>query len=154
VKLARGNPGKRALNPYEPQPSRAESLEPPEFLGEGAQAEWRQRAATFERLGLLTELDLDAFAVYCQSMATWKKAMRHLDEDGMVTNGAYPMISPWASIAAKACGQVMKVLVEFGLTPSSRTRVAVNKVPHGDGDARKERFFGPRPRLVRKNPVQ
>lgn len=100
-----------------------------------------------QRLGLLTEADLDTFALYCQTFARWKHATRQLSKYGMVVQHPSGAIahSPWLSIANKAQADATKLLVEFGCTPSSRSRVTVSKRPTANQDENKERFFG-RPR--------
>lgn len=150
IKIARGNPGQRRLNDREPEPAPAVSIEPPAFLNDDARAEWVDKAPMLERLGLLTEADLDAFAVYCQTFARWKHAEKQLLDHGMVvlssSNNGYPIISPWLAISNKAQAQATRMLIEFGLTPSARSRVAAAKSPSSKKhNEKKERFFG-RPR--------
>jgi phage terminase small subunit len=41
----------------------------------------------------------------------------------------YPIASPYLSIANTAMAQMTRLLVEFGMTPSSRSRVAVSPPP-------------------------
>jgi phage terminase small subunit len=33
-------------------------------------------------MGVLTEIDMAAFAAYCQSYARWKEAQEHIDSEG------------------------------------------------------------------------
>jgi phage terminase small subunit len=35
-------------------------------------------------MGVLTEVDMAAFAAYCQSYARWKEAQQHIDEEGFM----------------------------------------------------------------------
>ena len=63
IRILRGNPGRRALPKDEPKPEAARSLDPPAWLDDAARAEWIDKAGMLDRLGLLTEADLDAFAV-------------------------------------------------------------------------------------------
>lgn len=147
MRVVRGNPGRRPLNDREPEPAPPADLTPPDWLNDDAKSEWADKAPMLQRLGLLTEADLDAFCLYCQTFARWKEAEKKLLQFGMVvksnSNNGFPIVSPYLAISNKAQQQCTKMLVEFGLTPSSRSRVTVTKTPAAN--KQKERFFG-RPR--------
>jgi P27 family predicted phage terminase small subunit len=133
------------MNADEPAPELPDDLTPPDWLTAEAKREWEDKAPMLQRLGLLTEADLDAFCLYCQTFARWKDAEQKLLESGLVVpsnscNG-FPIISPYLQISNKAQAQAMKMLVEFGLTPSARSRVTAAK--KAAPDKKKERFFGP-----------
>lgn len=130
LKLLRGLPGKRALSPDEPKPSALAGVPPPDWLDPEAADEWRRLAPMLERLGILTETDTQALSAYCEAWATWKQATQKIRQFGMVINGKdgdLPVVSPYVKIAEKAFAQVKGMLIEFGMTPSSRTRVHVAK---------------------------
>jgi len=146
LKIARGNPGQRKLPEDEPQPSTAIDLSVPAILADdpGARAEWEATAPRLHRVGLLTEVDLDALTLYCATFARWKAAERHLQAHGltvMVGKKKQPIVSPYLVISMKAQAQCRALLIEFGLTPVSRARVHVPK--KDSGDSQKDRFFGP-----------
>lgn len=144
LKLLRGNPGKRRINPDEPKPPPA-SGPPPSWLPASAKREWRRVAPILQRPGLLSQADEDALTTYCCAYARWKAAEQKVDELGLILQGpsGYPMVSPYLTIANKAMAQCQKMLAEFGMTPSARSRVVSAKAP--TPDARTARFFGPRP---------
>ena len=73
VKLLEGNPGKRGLNAGEPKPEK-KAPRCPAWLEAEAKKEWKRMAKQMERLGILTEIDMAAFAGYCQAYARWKEA--------------------------------------------------------------------------------
>jgi P27 family predicted phage terminase small subunit len=125
LKILRGNPGHRPLNRDEPAPPAAHNLAPPTWLEGPAVAEWRRLAPTLHRLGLLTEIDGDALATYCQTWARWQEAEGQIRKFGMVIKGkhGFPVISPYVAVANRAMAQMKSLLVEFGMTPSARTRV-------------------------------
>ena len=66
VKLLEGNPGKRGLNAGEPKPER-KAPRCPGWLEAEAKKEWKRMAKQMELLGILTEIDMAAFAGYCQA---------------------------------------------------------------------------------------
>jgi P27 family predicted phage terminase small subunit len=146
LRLLKGNPGKRALRP-EPQPMVTPDVpEPPGFLLPAAKAEWLRLGPELHALGLLTTLDITAFAVYCQAMGRWLLAEELLAKaaegdaagGGLVVDGSAgsPVINPMLRIAIQAARDVIRFGAEFGLTPSSRTRVAAAgyKQPSKFGD--------------------
>lgn len=126
LKLLRGLPGKRALPADEPKPSPLSDAQPPDWLDDEAKIEWRRLAPILERLGVLTETDTGALTTYCEAWATWKGATQKIRQFGMVIKGKdgdLPIVSPYVKIAEKAFAQVKGMLIEFGMTPSSRTKV-------------------------------
>ena len=73
IKELEGNPGKRALNDKEPKPQK-KAPACPKWLEDEAKKEWRRLAKQMEQLGILTQVDMAAFAGYCQAYARWKEA--------------------------------------------------------------------------------
>jgi P27 family predicted phage terminase small subunit len=137
LKQLEGNPGKRALPANEPKPEGlAEIPKPPTFLLPLAKKHWKKMAEELRGCGLLTSIDLDAFAIMCNSYATWVDAQQQLKKTGMLVKSpnGYPVISPYVSIAEKALNRVLQYQKEFGLTPSSRVRVET------DGEGEEDEF--------------
>lgn len=132
LKLLRGNPGKRALDlAREPKPETHDDG-PPGWLEDDGLREWQRLAPTLQRLGLLSEIDGDALALYCQTYAQWKVATAKLKQFGPVIKGkgGYPVMSPYVTVANRAMAQMKAFLIEFGMTPSSRARV---RTPNDEG---------------------
>lgn len=130
LRVLRGNPGKRPLPAGEPKPLALDSLEPPDWLDLEARQEWVRLAPVLQRLGVLTETDVGALAAYCEAWATWKGATQKIRQFGMVVKskeGELPVVSPYVKIAHNALLQMRGLLVEFGMTPSSRVRVHTKK---------------------------
>lgn len=133
IKNMEGNPGKRALPEHEPKPVElAEIPKPPSFLLPLAKKHWKKMADQLQLCGLLTSIDLDAFAAMCNAYATWVDAQQNLKKTGMLVKSpnGYPMVSPYISISEKALNRLLQYQKEFGLTPSSRVQVEVG----GDGE--------------------
>ena len=141
-----GNPGGRPLNerePVPPKPRRAPSA-PPELCKVG-KAEWQRMARILHDLGLLTGLDRGMLMAYCKSFEQWVEAVRMADKLGTVilTANKTPVQSPYVGIANRALANMMKIAVEFGLTPAARSRVQVPQM--GEGMDEDELYmFGPR----------
>jgi P27 family predicted phage terminase small subunit len=141
LRLLQGNAGKRRINEREPKP--APSIpSPPEHLTEPAKQEWARVAEQLALLGLLTDLDRAAFSAYCQAYGRWVEAEEMLKKTGTVVKApsGYPILSPYLSVANKAVEQMRAFLTEFGLTPSSRSRIAVG--PGSETDDMEDFLFG------------
>jgi P27 family predicted phage terminase small subunit len=119
----RGNPGKRRLNDAEPRP--ASRVPPcPACLGDEARKEWRRLAKELAELGLLTGLDRNMLAAYCQAHALWVEAVSSIERYGTMVKSpnGYPMQSPYVAVANKQVEIMGRIAAEFGMTPSSRSR--------------------------------
>jgi P27 family predicted phage terminase small subunit len=86
---------------------------------------WRKIAKDLHKVGLLTTVDATALEMLCESYATWRDAVSKIDEFGVLvkTPNGYPVQGPYLQIANKAQMQMLRLLAEFGLTPSSRTKI-------------------------------
>ena len=128
LKILAGNRGKRPLNKDEPEPK---GIMPqcPEHLDEGAKQEWDNIVPMLSKLGILTEVDGAALAIYCQAYSTWVQAVERIKKTGMIVKApsGYPIQNPYLAIANKAVEQMNRFLTEFGMTPSSRSRISVPK---------------------------
>jgi P27 family predicted phage terminase small subunit len=125
LKLLTGNPGRRPLNPDEPQPEIAIPECPPE-LGPVARREWDRLSGELASLGLLTNLDRSALAAYCGAYALWAEATEAIQKFGTMVKSpsGYPIQSPYVSIANRQAEIMMRIASEFGFTPASRSRIS------------------------------
>lgn len=132
LKRLAGNPGKRPLNENEPKP-KVVHLHAPGHLSELAKAEWRRITPELYRLGLLTVVDRAMLTAYCQAWSDLIEGQRHLDDDGEVltTDKGYKYVNPWVTVRNKAIEQMHKFGAEFGLSPSSRTRIKMESNEKG-----------------------
>ena len=125
-----GNPGRRPLPQNEPMPNQTTRLPTaPAHLTDTGKKEWRRVGKLLHNLGLLTEIDLTALAGYCSTYAQWVGAQEQIKKHGVLikAQSGFPMQSPYLTISNKAMSEMRKWLVEFGMTPSSRTRIQVDK---------------------------
>ena len=126
VRRRNGNPGKRGYNPDEPQPPTTMPDCPP-HLSETAEAEWDRLAGVLHGIGVLTIVDRAALAAYCQAYGRWVEAEERLKETPIMlkTPSGYVQQSPWLSVANKQLELMGRYMTELGMTPASRSRVAV-----------------------------
>lgn len=134
--MAMGNPGHRSKGRSEPKPGPA-SLKPPNTLREDAEPFWKSLAPQLIELGLLTRADVHAFARYCNLLARYRELDRFLmtkgvmgttysvrDKRGRIT-GAAELPQAWEYRNLQ--GQLLSYEREFGLTPSARVGLKVEK---------------------------
>lgn len=124
LKVLEGNPGGRPLNTKEPKPAKR-APRCPAWLEDEAKKEWRRMGKVLEQLGLLTEMDMAAFAGYCQAYARWKEAEEFITQHGTMvrTPNGYLQQVPQVSIAQTNLKIMLKFCEQFGLTPSARSRI-------------------------------
>ena len=143
LKVLEGNPGKRPINFAEPHPEK-KLPDCPEWLENEAKAEWKRLAVSLYNLGLLTELDMAAFASYCQAYARWKEAEEFISQHGSIvkTKTGYWQQVPQVSIAQTYLKIMNKAAAEFGLTPSARSRIIAGNTKAEDAVDEMEALLG------------
>ena len=124
IKMLEGNPGKRPLNTKEPKPAK-KAPSCPKWLEPEAKKEWRRLAKQMEQIGILTEVDMAAFAGYCQAYARWKEAEEFITQHGSIfrTPSGYVQQVPQVSIAQQNLKIMQSFCSDFGLTPATRARI-------------------------------
>ena len=127
LKELEGNPGKRQLNVNEPKPL-AKAPSCPKWLDPEAKKEWRRLSKKMEQIGILTEIDMAAFAGYCQAYARWKAAEEFISKHGAIvkTPSGYWQQVPQVSIAQQYMKAMQKFAEQFGLTPAARSRIVAD----------------------------
>jgi phage terminase small subunit len=136
LKIARGNPGKRALNHDEPELAVAETTCPTDLTGRAA-AEWNRLAPELVAKGVLTVGDMAVFKTYCQltgELEAWTKRVA-----GCALRDEMRM--EWEGHVNKLRTQHRQHAAEIGLTPSRRSGVKAAKRAD-PADERRKRFFG------------
>ena len=90
-----------------------------------------------ELMGILTEVDMAAFAGYCQAYARWKEAEEFITRHGTIvkTPSGYWQQVPQVSIAQTYLKIMNRFAEQVGLTPSSRSRIVADT---GGRDSRDE----------------
>ena len=136
LKLLDGNPGKRRINDREPSPP-AGIPEAPGWFDDEARAEWFRISKILDDMGVLSLADHAALETYCTIYSRWVKAEAQVRKYGTIVKSpdkGFPMTSPYLTVANQALEALRKLAVEFGLTPSSRSRI---RLP-SEGDAASE----------------
>ena len=124
LKLVKGTARPHRLNKAEPKPTVAVP-EPPGHLDERARAKFTDMAAMLARHGVMTELDAGALSRYAVVWWRWVDAEAEIKRRGPVvkTEGGNIIQNPFLAVANKCLLQMAQLESEFGLTPSSRSRI-------------------------------
>jgi len=148
LKVLEGNPGQRPLPQNEPKPAPVVNIpKPPPWLNSNGKKAWKRLAPELQRLGLLTVVDLEAFAAACQSYGIWVECERFFKKKNPETGEPYgrtyeytnkagetnEIARPQVKIGQKAIEHFRSFMTEFGLSPSSRAGIEV-KAPEGQDD--------------------
>ena len=118
-------PDRAPENEATPNLASANQLKAPDWLSEPATAKWNELALRLHNQGLLTELDLDAFALYCTAWANWRDAEEQIQEKGPTTTAqsGFQAVSPHVTRARNHLAELIKLQGVLGLSPSARTRI-------------------------------
>lgn len=139
VHLLRGNPSKlpasRLLDGVHPP---VEIPACPGHLQDEAKKEWRRVATELQALGLISKIDRAALSAYCAAWAEMVSAERKIAELNaadpellpgcvLTTSTGYQQLSAWVILRNRAAERMMRFAAEFGMSPSSRSRVTASK---------------------------
>ena len=125
----------------------------PDWLCATAQLEWVRVVPHLQKCGLLSHLDMAALALYCQAYGRYVELengmtsrIQKLQRDNKLeyidavrtafidtTPNGYQQVSALASTIRNLKEEVLRYLAQFGMSPSSRTRVVVSQQPELPG---------------------
>jgi P27 family predicted phage terminase small subunit len=124
------------LNRNEPKPSNAPRVPaPPKHLNDEGKREWRRMGKLLKQAGLLTDVDVAGLSAYCTAWSRWVAAEEELKRFGTVMKHpqqAWPVQSPYLRVAQDAMHDMMRIATEFGMTPSSRSKISAAPTDNKD----------------------
>jgi len=121
LKWVTGNPGRRPINPSEPEPSPGKVLAP-DWLDEEGRKKW---AEVLNNCQWITSADGDVLALYCDSYSHYMKAQRLSIKTPLVkTPEGKLMKNPAWTARNEAFHQMRSAGSELGLSPSSRAGIS------------------------------
>ncbi|WP_304082625.1 phage terminase small subunit P27 family [Maridesulfovibrio ferrireducens] len=130
MKLLQGTNRPDRENKNEPKPDLSIPTPGNHLLAE-ALMEWGRMSRELHKLGLLTELDRPALEAYCQNYGRWIEIEREMQKPDfkyvILTAKGNAIQNPLVGMANTAQVLMHKFLTEFGMTPSSRTRISAPK---------------------------
>ena len=104
----------------------AENLQPPDFLDEYAQQQWRQLVPVLEAMGVLAEVDAHLVAMYCSQLSIYRQCEKELEADESLTvqtQAGGKRKHPCLSIMKDCIETTTKLAALFGVGPMSRVRL-------------------------------
>jgi len=113
----------------EPEPDPLDEVpSPPHWLDYYAKKEWERSAPRLVEIGLLTEVDLSMYTIYCQTFARVIRAEKAIMENGMYfeTPNGHMQTRPEVTIARDEKKLLAQYANRFGLDPSSRNGIGVD----------------------------
>jgi P27 family predicted phage terminase small subunit len=130
LEAAQGFPGKRKPNPREPKPRELEAADlkrAPRGMDERERKWWHYYSLILGGMRVLTEADRTALATLATSSAERENNDEQLRKTGPIykTPDGYIRVSPLFKCGSVMRARELKLLQEFGLTPSARTRVSM-----------------------------
>ena len=131
-----GNPGRRPLPKNEPEPDLG-LPNPPSWIEPGTvrMAVWDEFAAELDAMEVLTLADRAALAMLVSAYCDWLEADDAVAEHGITQKrgskktGYSTVARPEVAIRSDAWKRYRSMLAEFGLMPSSRSRVSATGKP-------------------------
>ncbi|MFM7011397.1 MAG: phage terminase small subunit P27 family [Betaproteobacteria bacterium] len=130
LKILAGNPGRRPLNEDEPELDPGDAEIPIELQGEHneiAAAEWVRAVDLLISANIYTDLDRTALLAYCLNYQRWRQAEAKMQAEGLfvMTDTGYVMASPEIRASESAFAILKSMMLEFGMTPASRTKLKI-----------------------------
>lgn len=144
LKLLHGDDKKdpQRINRREPNPP-ADATTVPEWLAPDARHVWDQYAPVLRLIGVLTVVDVEAFASWCDAVTRRRVAADHIATEGAVIEvpvidksgefvGTRLVKSPWTLALKEADAQVLHWGSRFGMTPADRSKIVVGGADRGE----------------------
>ena len=119
LKIANGNPGKRALPKNEPIP-KGFAVIPPELKAREIEI-WNRLFGQLKGCGLATRVDSSGLATLARVETLHEAAYAKVKKEGMV--GRTGKTSPHFGAFRDLTGHLIRLYSEFGMTPASRSKV-------------------------------
>lgn len=121
--------------------------DPPTHLDQVALEEWHRLIPVLEGMQVLTVADGSALAIYCEAHSRARAAQADIEKRGLMIETRYERknkagevveeqtvvkLNPSTQVVNAANTVMLRVLTEFGLTPSSRSRIKADVAPAVD----------------------
>jgi len=130
LKVIRGNPGKRPLNKNEPDFS-SDLPVAPGWLSERAKEIFTLLVSRLTEMGCASASHTEALALAAMRQEEVEICSAELQkalacETKIIAGGTAIKASPYVAIRSKASRHLQSLLAEFGLTPSSATKIVAS----------------------------
>ncbi|MCP4616633.1 MAG: phage terminase small subunit P27 family [Bradyrhizobium sp.] len=149
IRKLQGNPGHRGYNATEPQPPKGRP-QCPSWLPAAAKTEFRRLAKHLDGMGVLSRAE-PMLAPLAVALARWREAEAIVTEDGILD--AKGNLRGAVRASELYFKQALRIVTEYGLTPSSRSRIHVIEAA-GVTDPVDEFLFGGLAAIDESPPVE
>lgn len=107
---------------------------PPDWLPDEARAEWDRVVPDLARLNLLKPLDRAVLTAYCLTWDRMVAAYKDVASGKLTTRGSQGQLvkHPSVMVLETATRELRALAAEFGMTPSSESRLGTAKDDDGD----------------------
>lgn len=142
LKVVRGTTRADRANPSEPKPARM-IPDAPEHMTDRAREIWPYVAGVADKMGILTEADGLALQLMCEAYSNIRSAQDEIVSAGgetYVTEGGLIKAHPAVAMRNDASRRLQSLLAEFGMSPSSRSKVSPKDKDDEENEAAK--YFG------------
>ena len=142
LKVVRGTDRADRRNEAEPKPGRSRPSAPNTMSDRGREA-WGYVVGILDRMGILTESDAMAVELLCEARSDWLSARDEITAAGgetYTTEAGLIKAHPAVAMRNDAARRMQSLLAEFGMSPSSRSKVAAKGEDDKDDPAAK--YFG------------
>ena len=129
------------LNKYEPKPDIVLFPAPADLTDVG-RAKWDEMSLLLFNQGVMTEMDLEILHIFCGEYEMFVDASKNMKAFGgpvVKTDKGNPIQNPYLSVANQCKERMIKILLEFGMSPASRSRVTA--APRAKPESLAEKFF-------------
>ena len=128
----------------------AVDLTPPDFLNKYGLEMWHKEIDNLEEIGVLGNMDVQAFAVLCQAYGEWREtdaavqAIKKADPSPygylLPSDGGGYKSNPIFAVHHSNKMALLRLFQEYGMTPSSRVRVISLKENNGKKTKKQDYF--------------
>lgn len=130
LKIVEGNRGKRPMNKQEPDPEylAAGDLVAPSWLNARAKAVWDEIAPPLQKARLVAVIDVPLLAMACVAIEQFRYATEQVADGAAVCvakGEKGESLNPWLIVQSMSFKQACQILRDFGVSPSARTRIAL-----------------------------
>ena len=121
---------------------------PPDHLDPAEQTAWAAAVHQLYEMRLLAEADANALERYARMVVRWRKAARFIADYGETyplkdNAGNVRCFQPFPEVAIynQLATALLRLEQEFGLTPSARARIGIDRAQNDQAAPQKDRFF-------------
>ena len=92
-----------------------------------ARNEWDRVTKLLDGARILTSVDQKILLIYCNTWSVYREAEKNIVKNGFyeTLDNGYPAQNPAVSVMHTARKDLIRLLVELGMTPAARTRIHV-----------------------------